>query len=151
MNEVTVIEKIATLISAIRNCRKTCNREWEQRHQILLDCIIERYLPDGAGFDRGTQLSSRQWAIALERTGKMDTYPALIWFQTAFHHMDQYGGFAQWTEHEVIVRPSFVGVNIQVKRKNLNGIKEFIAEEFNRCLNLPCKMTYTDCKDIDLD
>lgn len=91
-----------------------------------LDYQTQRYdqlvklLPSGSGFDAGTEFVS-------VRSGDNR-----LVFKTAFHHMDDHGGYTGWTEHEVIVTACLgtPGIHIRVTGKNMREIKEFIADVF---------------------
>lgn len=51
-------------------------------------------MPSGSGFDAGTRLDEDK------------TNDSRLVFTTAFHHMDEHGTYAGWTEHTVTVRAS---------------------------------------------
>ena len=81
-------------------------------------------MPNGSGFDAGTQIE-----LAECSENKLT-------FKTAFHHMDEQGGYDGWTEHFVKITPSFHGFNIRVTGRDRNEIKEYIGDTFNYALNL---------------
>lgn len=94
---------------------------------VLLD-LCKKHLPSGSGFDAGTQLDQDACEIAYRE------FPGRLWFEASFHHMDEYGGYDGWTEHNVVVVPVFGGFDIKVSGINKNGIKEYIAEVFHNAL-----------------
>jgi hypothetical protein len=49
--------------------------------------------------------------------------------------MNTHGYYEGWTEHKVIVTPSWHGFNIRVTGKDKNQIKEYITETFHYVLN----------------
>lgn len=79
-------------------------------------------LPSGSGFDDGSKID-----VDNSRKDK-------IIITTAFHHMDEHGGYCGWTDHKIIVTPDFDGINIKVTGNNRNQIKEYIADTFYHCL-----------------
>lgn len=88
-----------------------------------LDQLV-KLLPSGAGFDAGTEF------VTVCSGSKR------LHFKTAFHHMDEHGGYTGWSEHEVIVTPCLdhTGIEIRVTGKNVNNIKEFILDTFYNAL-----------------
>lgn len=118
----TVVEAIATAYIAHGNCEKSNlphHKEWKVMHAERIDSITKNQLPSGSGFDAGTTFD---WVASR---------PERLVFHTSYHHMDEHGGYAGWTEHEVIVTPSLVGgFDLKVTGRNRNDIKDYIAETF---------------------
>jgi hypothetical protein len=110
--------QIAQTLEALKNCQKSGNRAWEDRHQDKLDELCKR-LPHGSGFDCGTKLDID------ESTSKK------LVFITSFHHMDGNGFYSGWTEHKVIITPEFAGYSVRVTGKNKGGIKDYIMDVFS--------------------
>lgn len=92
--------------------------------------LIREYLPSGSGFDSGTQL-----AFDIPDKGMR---PRLE-FWTAFHHMDEHGGYDGWTNHTVKVYPDFDGLRITVLGSNRNGILDYIGDVFYEALTAEVK------------
>jgi hypothetical protein len=44
------------------------------------------------------------------------------------------GFYSGWTDHTVIVRPSFRGINVRISGRDRNGIKEYLAETYDYAL-----------------
>jgi hypothetical protein len=86
--------------------------------------LVREYMPSGSGFDAGTELVID---VCDERC---------LVFKTAFHHMDEHGGYAGWTEHKVKVTAEFGGFDIYVVGRDRDQIKDYIAETFHQALNL---------------
>ncbi len=120
-----VYQEIASKIQAMRNCFNHDNVEWFTRHSDAIDNIVRYYLPSGSGFDAGTQFDA---------CAHVDDNRERLEFQTAFHHMHESGMYRGWTEHKVIVTPSFAGFDLKVTGRDRNGIKDFIAECFHYAL-----------------
>ena len=111
-------EKLARTIVARKNCEESGNEEWRIKHGEVITNLLSD-APSGGGFDSGTSLS----------TLKSDT--AKLVFDTSFHHMDEYGGYCGWTDHQVIIVPSFLdGYAIRVTGRNVNDIKTYITDVF---------------------
>jgi hypothetical protein len=119
-----LVNIFASTVQARLNCLKSGNTEWEGKHEAYLCKLSASCLASGSGFDSGTK-------IDLDNS----TGERLV-FTTAFHHMDEWGGYDGWTEHTVIVTPSLVfGFNLRVTGKDRNDIKEHIAESFRNDLD----------------
>lgn len=78
-------------------------------------------LPSGSGFDKGTEV--------LEfRKGK-------LFLRTHYHHMEN-GFYVGWTSHDITVVPDLIfGFTLKISGRNMNGIKDHIAEVFEDVLN----------------
>lgn len=131
-------QKLATLLGAIANCNKVLDNEhstevacknadeWVGRHQEDIDLIMTMF-PSGSGFDSGTNL---------EQLSKPCSTPEKLIFTTSYHYMNDSGYYDGWTEHKVIVTASLQsGYNIKVTGKDKNHIKDYIGDEFCRCLD----------------
>lgn len=116
--------EMASLILSRRNClADSAKADWAERHTQTLLTLVENVMPRGSGFDNGTTLD-------MERS----TSERLV-FNTAFHHMDEQGGYDGWTEHTVTVTPSLIGgINLRVSGRNRNDIKDYIFECFESAL-----------------
>jgi hypothetical protein len=119
---------LAGLIEARANCAHSGNTEWRERHEDRLRAIVKDRMPSGGGFDSGTK-------IDVDRS----TGERLV-FITAFHHMDENGGYVGWSEHEVVVTPSLHHwIRIRITGRDRRDIKDYIHEVFHTAL----------CDDID--
>lgn len=110
---------LAQLVAARATCAATGNAEWEKRHtDTLLKLVLDR-MPRGAGIDQGTQLRLD------------DCTPNKLVFGTAFHHMDEHGGYDGWTEHIVSVRPSLTStIEVDIRGSNRNQIRDYLHDVF---------------------
>ena len=118
---------IASKLVAYNNCanRAALGAEhniWGERHFNALKAAVKEGMPSGSGFDNGTQ-------IEIESSKK----DKLV-FLTSYHHMDANGFYDGWTEHQVIITPSFDGFDIRVTGRNRNEIKEYIEGAFYEAL-----------------
>lgn len=99
-------------------------QEVDKLEQCLHDWI-NNHFPRGSGFDAGTELA----------TEPASSIPKLV-FNTAFHHMDEHGGYTGWTTHRVIVRPDWGvdGYKIAISGPDHKNIKEYIYDAFHHAL-----------------
>lgn len=119
MRKAPLYKAIAGTLQAYKNCIDNGNKEWEEKHEELLEEFQGNYYPSGSGFDNGTKLD-----IAASTSNNLV-------FHTAFHHMNENGFYTGWTDHTVKVSPDFVHtLDIKISGPNKNDIKEFIHEEF---------------------
>jgi hypothetical protein len=95
------------------------------RHEEHVNWLIKQFMPSGCGCDSGTKL--------LECNEKR------MVFQCDYHHMNDGGYYDGWTEHTVIVKPSWDGVDIRITGRNRNDIKEHLHEMFHCALNETCR------------
>jgi hypothetical protein len=116
-------EKLAWIIDARRNCEESGNEEWRIKHGETITDLLST-APSGSGFDSGTTLS----------TLKSDR--SKLVFDTSYHHMNEHGYYCGWTDHQVIVVPSFVGgYDLRVTGRNVNDIKDYIGDVFSSWLS----------------
>lgn len=119
-----VYQCLSVLVSAIANCKKNGNSEWLDRHENAAISIVKEYMPRGSGIDAGTYLN-------LDKS----TEDRLV-FTTSFHHMDDNGSYACWTDHTVIVTPSLhSGFNLKITGRDRNQIKEYLYDLFGSALH----------------
>lgn len=118
----TVVQMIASLLVARENCVRSDNQDWLERHNARLVDLIKNHLPSGSGIDRGTRLDYSR------------SNGTKIVLDTAFHHMDSNGYYDGWTEHGVIVRPTFDDIDISIKGHNKNDIKDYLHDVFRSAL-----------------
>ena len=112
--------EIASLVQAIKNCQEQDNVEWEIKHTERLNDLAHN-LPHGSGFDNGTTLNH-------DKSG-----PGKLVFETSFHHMND-AGYDGWTDHTVVVTPSFDGIDLRITGRDRNDIKDYIHEVFHNAL-----------------
>lgn len=121
--ERSIASAIAEYLSSIANCETASNNTWMTRHEIALDNILKT-LPSGSGIDCGTVLDRNQ-----------STLRKLV-FNVSFHHMNDVGMYDGWTQHRVVVTPSFIGgFDIRITGRNRNDIKDYLAEIYHTALS----------------
>lgn len=118
-------------IAVLRQWQETLPTGPTQARQDIIDACelalhewINEYFPRGSGFDAGTQLVN----------DPTPTVSKLV-FETAFHHMDEHGGYIGWTHHKVVVRPDWGGFKLVVGGSDRRGIKDYIEDCFYCSLN----------------
>ena len=84
-------QAIAIALDARANCEARGSLEWYARWQARLDHIARNALPSGSGVDNGTAIDG-------------DSTSAKIVLHTAFHHMNDSGMYAGWSDHSVPIR-----------------------------------------------
>lgn len=121
----TLIHAIAETLAAHRNCVRNGNREWQVKHAARLSQLAAR-LPSGSGIDSGTTID-----VDASTTDR-------IVLRTAYRHMTDGGMYDGWTEHRIVVRPSFIGgIDLSIGGVNRNGIKDYLSDVFMQTLLEP--------------
>ena len=119
MQPRTVVQAIASAVVARLNCRKSDNVEWFDRHSETIKQLAKDCLPSGSGIDSGT-------SVDLDKsTGTR------IVLHTHFHHMNEGGMYDGWTDHTIIVTPAFEGIDLNIRGRNRNAIKDYLYETFD--------------------
>lgn len=121
-------QRIATIVCAISNCKKSGNAEWLEKWSDELDRIEIEILPYGSGFNAGCKVM----------IGSCSDNKLVI--KADFHHMNQNGYYSGWGEYSVIVKPSLrFGFTLKVTGRDRDGIKEYIANVFHELLDKEVK------------
>lgn len=116
----SLISEIAQTVNAYMNCVKSKNAEWMAKHFCRIE-QLNKFLPSGSGIDSGSH-------ILID-----ECKPEKIVIGTSFHHMTE-GFYDGWTEHKIIVKPSFTGIDIQITGRDRNDIKDYLGEIFHQAL-----------------
>jgi len=119
-------QQLFVSLQSRENCKKSGKDTWQEKHTEKIDKLIND-LPSGSGFDTGTKLKDFSFK------------PEKLVFSTSFHHMNEDGYYVGWSDHDIIVTPSFVGFDIRVTGKNVRNIKEYIADTFHYWLDTECE------------
>jgi hypothetical protein len=112
--DVTIL---ASTLQALANCIASGNKEWEEKHGDNIDAILEN-LPSGSGLDAGMKLILDECS------------PKKLVFSFGWHHMNEDGYYDGWTDHRLIITPSFSGLDMRITGNNRNGIKEYLYDLF---------------------
>ena len=114
--------EISSLLSAIENCKKRNNTEWEDKHTVSLDTLVG-FLPSGGGIDMGPKLDTDK------------STPEKLVFHFSYHHMNENGYYDGWTDHTLTVRPSLqFGIDTRISGRDRNQIKEYLFDTFHHAL-----------------
>lgn len=122
--------ELSSAIQARSNCAQSGNVEWKHRHEDWIEHMEKNLLPSGSGIDSGTRL------VLDECHGER------LVMTTSYHHMNDAGYYDGWTEHKIVVTPSFTGgINLRISGRNRNDIKDYLHEVFYSAL----------CSDVTLE
>lgn len=119
---LSVAARIAELVEARANCHSSGNLEWFERHTSALTEMIRDHLPSGAGIDAG--------CVLCLASCKRDR----IVIDVPFHVMSENGFYVGWRTFKVVVRPAFQSIDIEVKGRDVNGLKDYLADLFHEAL-----------------
>jgi hypothetical protein len=122
MNTRLLYSELASLIQARHNCIKSNNSEWLHNHTTRIQQLIKRYMPSGSGIDCGTKIN-------LDASNEHK-----LVFTFSFHHMHESGMYDEWTEHKLIVTPSFQGIDLRITGRDRNAVKEYLYETYDYAL-----------------
>ena len=122
-----VYQALAGKIIAVGNCINSQNTEWQSKHEDAIAEIIKQSAPSGSGIDAGTKFDIGD---NLKFNGQK------LVFQTAYHHMNEGGGYDGWTEHTITVTPSlWNGFNLKISGRDRDSIKEYLHEVYSEWLD----------------
>ena len=123
MNSQTRVAPAYRIISAalhrIANLDRAGNTVQASDVVAGLERWIKAHAPSGSGFDRGTSLVD-------------SSKPDRIVLRADFHHMDGNGFYCGWSEHMVVLTPTFLfGVQTSVTGRDMRDIKSYIQSTFH--------------------
>lgn len=128
-------QEIAAIVVAYKRCIEKGN-EFAANHKCSLN-QFEELLPSGSGIDRGTKIE----------IDECEENKLVLSF--GYHHMNAGGMYCGWTEHKMIITPSFDGFNSNITGRNQNQVKDYLYDTFNYYLTReiiahgkPGEMTY---------
>jgi len=116
MKPKTMAAEFVSCKTALENCIKSGNTEWEVRWYERLNKLVE-LIPSGSGIDTGPRSHS-----------SVEIKPDAIRFDIEYHHMNDAGVYDGWTEHSVTVRPAFDDIDVRISGRDRNQIKDHIHE-----------------------
>lgn len=115
-----LIEHIANHLMSLKN--GLAKGELREERLAKLDEIQRHYLPNGGGFNQGTRIDINK-----------STHDRIV-FTTSYQHAKN-GLHDGWTDHTIIVRPSFVyNLDVKITGRNKNNIVDYIDEVFRDAL-----------------
>ena len=114
--KTTLAAQIATAVSALRTLPDGHHARpfWDDVMSSLSDL-----LPSGSGIDSGTTIKTD------------DCKPEKLVLSCEFHHMNDVGSYDGWTDHKIIVTPSWDGINVKVTGRDRNQIKDCLGDTFH--------------------
>ena len=116
------LSKLANHIQAFKN--PSISNEWKDKHEESINDMCKA-LPHGSGMDGLCEIRLNYC--------KKDK----IVFFVEFHHMNQNGYYTNWTEHNIIITPSFIhGFDMQITGVNKNDIKDYLHQTFSEVFSL---------------
>jgi len=116
------LPNIANIIQAYNS--PTISPEWKGKHLERIQ-IANKLLPHGSGIDGKCEFQPENC------TGEK------LYIFVEFHHMDENGYYEGWTEHNIILTPSFIlGYQMKITGRNKNGIKEYLHDTFAAVLTI---------------
>jgi hypothetical protein len=125
--------ELSTAIQARKNCDIATprNTEWFDRWTERIE-ELSNLLPHGSGIDNGTIIDMQQ------------SHAEKLVLHTSFHHMTDAGFYDGWTEHTVVVTPSFTGINLRISGRDRNQIKEYLYDTFSYALEQEVSAPFGD-------
>jgi hypothetical protein len=117
-------KRIAQTQTALNNCFKTHNEEWEYKHNLKITEYND-LLPSGSGVDNGSSINT-------DNTN-MDKIVIL----SGWHIMNDGGYYDGWIDFRVVVTPSFdnFDLNIIGNFGKHQDIKDYLYDLFYENLN----------------
>ena len=99
------------------NAWKSCNEEWKGKHEERINNLLQ-LLPSGSGIDAGVNFD---WAGS-----KKDK----LIFTFGYHHLNEVGYYDGWTQHKLILTPSFSGYDMKITGADKNMVKDYLYDTF---------------------
>lgn len=130
----TIAAAISGLVQAIANCKRSGNAEWLDKHSANLD-QLERELPSGSGIDSGTQIDRDK------------TTADRIVLTFGYHFMDDSGSYGGWLDYTAIIQPTFTGLDVTIKGRNRNDIKDYLNDVYHHVLSTIVRHRYDVASD----
>lgn len=118
-----VIDQIYTQLNRIANCESELARKSDkmERAEIehlqdniddamhRLEIIGNNHLPSGSGFDAGTMIYMPETGLTqVAAYGATNKHHDVIRLKSHYHHMDESGGYRDWSELKIAIRPCFL-------------------------------------------
>lgn len=93
---------------------------------------LEDLLPSGSGIDCGTKID-----LEKSRWNK-------IVLTFSFHHMDEHGGYCEWSNYKAVIRPDWQGIRVEIFGKNKNGILDYLGDLYHHALTVELSQKVLD-------
>jgi hypothetical protein len=111
------LSKLSMKFQAYKNCIQSNNDEWRDKHEDAINKMLE-LLPSGSGFNAGT---SFDWEKST---------PNKLIFNFEYQHLAD-GYYVDWTQHKIIVTPTFGGYSMRITGKDYEQSKDYFYDVFN--------------------
>lgn len=119
-----IYQKIASTVVALKNCEKSGNQDWLDKHKDTLYDIERQKLPHGSGIDSGCKINVDK------------STDSKIVIDCSYHCMDENGYYAGWRDYQIIIKAHLAfGFTVDVRGKDYNGLKDYLADLFNHVMN----------------
>ena len=130
--------ELASTVDAMHTCERKPDQygEWARKHEETISKLVHEHMPSGSGFDCGTQMDCEQ------------SHAEKLVLTTSFHHMNSDGYYDGWTEHTIVVTPSFSGFNLRISGRDRNDIKDYIHDVFSHALKTELPVVVRDGKPV---
>lgn len=117
MNLINLVE-LSTNFRAWKDAKTSGNKEREDESEDKIDTQLKD-LPSGSGIDAGMKLD---WD---------KSKPEKLIFLFSFHHMNEAGYYDGWTDHKLIITPSFSSeFELRITGRNRNQVKDYLYDLF---------------------
>jgi hypothetical protein len=123
-----LISRIYRDIQARKQCIKTTNFEWLNKWTDHLE-LLNKSLPSGSGIDAGCKIDIQN--------SKEDK----IIISFSYHHLNENGYYDGWTDHKLILRPTFDEFSMKITGKDKNQVKDYLYDVFYFALNKEIEFT----------
>ena len=120
--ERPLFKEIAAVAGALHRCKNHADATWCNRHDDILTHIERDLLPHGSGIDNGCKI---------DRDKSTDDK---IVIRFSFHHINDNGYYCGWSDYVVTVTPAFSGICLKISGRNVNDVKDYLADTFYHCL-----------------
>lgn len=121
-HRTTIIRELASQIERYQRCSKDAHFAHAANDAKSILANLSNVLPHGSGIDNGV-------AICID-----DSSEHKIVLRVSYHHMNDVGMYAGWTEHRIVVTPSFAGFDLSISGRNRNEIKDYLHDVISQCL-----------------
>lgn len=117
-------QEIASRIDAIKRCEESGNSEWQEKHEEILDRLIDM-LPSGSGIDAGNNLAA-------------ESTPEKVVIESSYHAMNEYGMYTHWINYKLTITPSLMrGYDMRIVGRfgKDKDIKEYLYDTYAYALD----------------
>jgi len=115
--ETINLTKLASTLQAYKNCIASNNIDWREKHLEFIESECLK-LPSGSGIDNGITFDFE------------NSSPGKLIFSLGFHHMNDNGYYEGWTDHKLVITPTFGHFNIKITGPNKRQIKDYLYDLF---------------------